>query len=84
MTTQSFIYLWTLAMSYTAAGSIRAYKRGLWSAKLSDCRKIYGQGHSVAALWSILRLELRASVLGVRWLKFVQENHDIALSKAAF
>ncbi|XP_062533250.1 uncharacterized protein LOC134202211 [Armigeres subalbatus] len=34
--------------------------------------------------WSIPRLELQGCVLGVRWSKFVRENHGIPVSKMVF
>ncbi|XP_062538743.1 uncharacterized protein LOC134207018 [Armigeres subalbatus] len=34
--------------------------------------------------WSIPRLELQGCVLGVRWSKFVRENHDVPVSDIVF
>ncbi|XP_062714039.1 uncharacterized protein LOC134290847 [Aedes albopictus] len=34
--------------------------------------------------WSIPRLELQGCVLGVRWSKFVRENHGVPVSKMVF
>ncbi|XP_055589808.1 uncharacterized protein LOC129741989 [Uranotaenia lowii] len=34
--------------------------------------------------WSIPRLELQGCVLGVRWAKFVRENHDVPIVKTVF
>ncbi|XP_062537770.1 uncharacterized protein LOC134206091 [Armigeres subalbatus] len=34
--------------------------------------------------WSISRLELQACVLGPRWVKFIKENHEIAISRVVF
>ncbi|XP_062539124.1 uncharacterized protein LOC134207415 [Armigeres subalbatus] len=68
-----------------AAYSCAIYLRTFVEGRHPQCCLIAAKS-KVAPLkpWSIPRLELQGCVLGVRWSKFVRENHTIPVSKMVF
>lgn len=67
------------------AYSCAIYLRTLDTKANPQCYLIAAKS-KVASLkpWSIPRLELQGCVLGVRWSKFVRENHGVPVSKMVF